>query len=417
MIEEREGIHIDKQVIHFNGKRLQLSGTLTDYGIENEGTLNLMLHCLHIYLSLKLEPHGTHNLKSSINMARTRLPKKPAEGHVDKKKRIMVPSEDSMDQQTPPGVESSTPLDTVEDKMQINFRLMKTIPLEVKKSDTIQNVRTEFSKYQGISMVNLKSLFFAGNWLENERKVDDYDIKSGSVISVFLDSGFRTQIHVKMSQTGNAITLDVDMRDTVLTVKSRIQNKEGIPVGQQELFYLGEELDDGRTIASYNIEGGSTIYAVFRLGDTMLISVTTEKNRTFSLKVKRWFTVLNVKFLIESMVGIPIGKQKLWLDKVELENDMTLADLHFSEGQTLNLRSDSMQIFIRVPSGKTINCRVDGSYTVQNVQEMIEEQEGIHIKSQRLIFGGMQLEPSRSLANYNIKEEATIHLVLRLCGC
>ncbi|KAF9619382.1 hypothetical protein IFM89_006569 [Coptis chinensis] len=139
--------------------------------------------------------------------------------------------------------------------------------------------------------------------------------------------------------------------------------------------------------------------------------------QTFSLKVKRWFTVLNVKFLIESMVGIPIGKQKLWLDKVELENDMTLADLHFSEGQTLNLRSDSMQIFIRVPSGKLINCRVDGSYTIQNVQEMIEEQEGIHIRSQRLIYGAMQLESSRSLDDYNIKEDATIHLVLCLCGC
>ncbi|KAF9590115.1 hypothetical protein IFM89_030863 [Coptis chinensis] len=116
------------------------------------------------------------------------------------------------------------------------------------------------------------------------------------------------------------------------------------------------------------------------------------------------------------MVGIPIGKQKLWLDKVELENDMTLADLHF-EGRTLNLRRTKMQIFIRVPSGKLINCRVDGSYTVQNVQEMIEEQEGIHIRSQRLIYGAMQLEPSRSFDDYNIKEDATIHLVLRLCGC
>ncbi|KAF9605055.1 hypothetical protein IFM89_013725 [Coptis chinensis] len=221
----------------------------------------------------------------------------------------------------------------------------------------------------------------AGDWLQNEQMVVDYDIKNGSIISVFLDSGFRTKIHIKMLQIGKPITLDVDMRDTVLTIKCRIQNKEGISVGQQELFYLGEEVDDGRTIASYNIEGGSTIYAVFRLGDTMLISVTTEKNRTFSLKVKRWFTVLNVKFLIVSMLEIPIGKQKLWLDKVELENDMTLADLHFSEGQTLNLRSDSMQIFIRVPLGKLINCRVDGSYTVQNVQEMIEEQEGIHIRS------------------------------------
>ncbi|KAF9590116.1 hypothetical protein IFM89_030864 [Coptis chinensis] len=71
---------------------------------------------------------------------------------------------------------------------------------------------------------------------QNEQKVVDYDIKNGSIISVFLDSRFRTKIHVKMLQTGKPITLDVDMRDTILTIKRRIQNKEGISVGQQELF-------------------------------------------------------------------------------------------------------------------------------------------------------------------------------------
>ncbi|KAF9590043.1 hypothetical protein IFM89_030193 [Coptis chinensis] len=105
------------------------------------------------------------------------------------------------------------------------------------------------------------------------------------------------------------------------------------------------------------------------------------------------------------MVGIPIGKTKLRLDKVELENDMTLADLHFSKGRTLNLRSD-MQIFIRVPSGKFINCRVDGSYTAQNVQEMIEEQEGIHIRSQRSHLRSRCGLSLPSLDDYNIKEDA-----------
>ncbi|KAF9590038.1 hypothetical protein IFM89_030188 [Coptis chinensis] len=132
-------------------------------------------------------------------------------------------------------------------------------------------------------MVNLKSLSFAGDWLQNEQKVVDYDIKNGSIISVFLDSGFQTKIHVKMLQTGKPITLDVDIRDHI-PYQKRDTNKEGISHGQQELFYLGEELDDGRTIASYNIEVGSTIYAVFRLGDTTLISVTLEKIELLVLK-------------------------------------------------------------------------------------------------------------------------------------
>ncbi|KAF9621222.1 hypothetical protein IFM89_016716 [Coptis chinensis] len=105
--------------------------------------------------------------------------------------------------------------------------------------------------------------------------VVDYDIKNGSIISVFLDSRFNKNTYKDVA-IEKPITLDVDMRDTVLTIKPDTETRRVSLIGQQELFYLGEELDDGRTIASYNIEGGSTIYAVFSLlGDTMLISVTT----------------------------------------------------------------------------------------------------------------------------------------------
>ncbi|KAF9587916.1 hypothetical protein IFM89_006170 [Coptis chinensis] len=112
--------------------------------------------------------------------------------------------------------------------------LAEMVPREVKKSNTIQNVRTEFSKLEGISMVKIKKSPFVGDWLQNEQMVVDYDIKNGSIISVFLDSGFRTKIHIKMLQIGKPITLDVDMRDTVLTIKSRgSENKEGISLANK----------------------------------------------------------------------------------------------------------------------------------------------------------------------------------------
>ncbi|PIA35571.1 hypothetical protein AQUCO_03500141v1 [Aquilegia coerulea] len=163
--------------------------------------------------------------------------------------------------------------DSNDEKMNIYFRLMKTIPLEVKKSDTIRKVRTEFSELEGISLVNLKSLFFAGDWLEEDKNVADYDIKNGSIINIYMDSGFRTQVYLKISHIGKRITLDVDMRDTILAVKQRIQHKEGFTVCQQDLIYLGEQLNDSRTLASYNIGKSSTIYAVFRDGDDIDINV------------------------------------------------------------------------------------------------------------------------------------------------
>ncbi|KAL5705384.1 hypothetical protein ACHQM5_023693 [Ranunculus cassubicifolius] len=295
---------------------------------------------------------------------------------------------------------------------------MKNIPLEVKKSDTMQKIRTGFSEMQGISMVNLKSLFFAGNLLDiEEKKVGDYNITDGSIISVYLDSGSRIQIHVKISQLKKNITLDVDMRDTILSVKERIQNKEGLTVSNQDLVYMGEELDDGHTVASYNITAGSTIYALVREGDGMKINVRNEEDGSvIALKVKGWYTVENVKNMIESMVGIAIEKQRLCADQVKLENNRTLADLNICEGDTLNLISD-MVLHVKTLTGKMIKFVVAKSDTVADVKKLVEEEERIPLDQQRLIFAHRQLEDGRTLSDYNIHDNSTVALCLRLRGC
>ena len=75
-----------------------------------------------------------------------------------------------------------------------------------------------------------------------------------------------------------------------------------------------------------------------------------------------------------------------------------------------------MQIVVMDLCGKRNNLDVSPNDTIENVKWMIREKEGIPLDQQRLIFAGEQLEDERTVADYNIQEESTLRLVLRLLG-
>ena len=156
----------------------------------------------------------------------------------------------------------------------------------------------------------------------------------------------------------------------------------------------------------------------------MQIFVRMPTGKITALDVESSDSVEAVKDKLRDREGIPADRQRLSCAGKQLENDRTLSDCNVSAEATVYLalylrggvrepRDGEYTVFVKSLTGQQWEFRVTAADLIEQLKVDIAEATGSAAVDIRLIFAGKRLEDGRSLGDYNIANESTLHMVLR----
>ncbi len=208
---------------------------------------------------------------------------------------------------------------------------------------TIDGLKRIILAKQGY-LIETQQIFYGGIELENDKKLKDYEIPSGSVLDLVLgsvtlsDPPQTTMLLFVKTLTGKTITLETELSHTVKNLKEQIYAKENVEIASQCLVLAGRQMMDNETIGSVGVQNQSVIHLVLRIPSMDESRLTIQDGgRQFVIVADLEGTVGDLKRRIESSEEIPVASQKLFFENQLLADEVTLSSQNISNGLTLEL--------------------------------------------------------------------------------
>ena len=286
----------------------------------------------------------------------------------------------------------------------------KTISIQISKYATTEELTHLIQDKEGIP-ADQQRLVFGGKYLEDGQTLSDYNIQKGSIVHLVLRLRGGMQIFIE-DLTRKTLTLEVELSDTIINLKYKIQDRNGVPPNQQSLKHLGKSLNDEETISDYNIQKLSTL-KLFIHKETFDISVNLPSGDKVSFPVHPNDSIGKLKTKISEEKEILQHRQQLIFCGKILEDKHTMFHYKIRDGNSLNLilkASPLFKLFIMTSIGKQISFEVDDFHTIEDVKKMIEKRENTPICIQRLVYSKSSLEDHRTMSYYKLKKDDILFL-------
>ncbi|KAA6398213.1 MAG: putative ring and ubiquitin domain containing protein containing protein [Streblomastix strix] len=266
------------------------------------------------------------------------------------------------------------------------------------KSELQRHQTTESYILQSIeSQLNLNSELQRHQTIESQQQYRSQASLQGLQQSSSSKSLLRYELSLYVrTLAGRTATINAVSSYPISMIKKLIQ-EQGIRTDRHKLFFGKIPLQDHKTLQDYNIQPGSQLDL-----KPSLELIPQQRTDSMNEQLQR----------NQSMTNVGTGKSGiLRLPKTESMFNYS------SQIQMPNLQQqDDMQIFVKIPNGKTLTLNINEGDSIKTIKEKIEDQVHYSLQQQMLIFGGKLLEDQQSADDYDIRQFATLKLELRLLG-